>query len=411
MPFRRFVPICLISMAILLTPALGRAQNADPQALQQEIDRLKSQLAALQQQYDARLAALEARLGSGPAATVAQVEPPAGPLPATPDTGVGSGKVFNPDMSVISNFAGAAGKNPRSDLPSLSMSEVEAAFQAVVDPYARADVFLSISPGGVDVEEGYATFTSLPAGLLLKAGKMRAQFGKVNTMHTHVLPWTDRPLVSQNLLGGEEGLSDAGLSVSKLIPNSFMFVDATGEVYAGKSAVFQSDARSRLNYVGRLRGYRDLTEGTNLDIGMSYAHGPSGDFPALDKQLTGVDATFRYRPLRRAIYKQFIGRTELIWSRQDMPTGSQERAFGLYGSADYQFAQRWFVGVRGDRSERVLNSALRDTGGSLALTFRPSEFSLVRGQYRRTRYAEAMTANELLFQINFAIGAHGAHPF
>ena len=97
--------------------------------------------------------------------------------------------------------------------------------------------------------------------------------------------------------------------------------------------------------------------------------------------------------------------------RQNMPTGSQMRAFGLYGSADYQFARRWFVGVRGDRSERVLDRTLRDTGGSLALTFRPSEFSLVRGQYRRTQYAEAITANELLFQINFAIGAHGAHTF
>lgn len=407
----RFVSLCLITLAMLLTPALGRAQNPDPQALQQEIDRLKGQLAALQQQYDARLAALEARIESGPASAMAQVEPSPGPLPATPSAGVGNGKVFNPDMSVIANFAGAAGKNPLSDQPSLSLSEVEAAFQAVVDPYARADFFLSVSPEGIDVEEGYATFTSLPAGLLLKAGKMRAQFGKVNTMHTHILPWADRPLVSQNLLGGEEGLSDAGLSVSKLIPNGFMFIDATGEVYRGDSAVFQSDARSRLNYLGRLRGYRDLTEGTNLDIGLSYAHGPSGDFPVLDKQLTGLDATFRYRPLRRALYKQFVGRTELIWSRQNMPTGSQMRAFGLYGSADYQFARRWFVGVRGDRSERVLDRTLRDTGGSLALTFRPSEFSLVRGQYRRTQYAEAITANELLFQINFAIGAHGAHTF
>jgi hypothetical protein len=35
----------------------------------------------------------------------------------------------------------------------------------------------------------------------------------------------------------------------------------------------------------------------------------------------------------------------------------------------------------------------------------------VRGQFRRTRYAEGVTANELLFQFQFSIGAHGAHPF
>ena len=45
------------------------------------------------------------------------------------------------------------------------------------------------------------------------------------------------------------------------------------------------------------------------------------------------------------------------------------------------------------------------------LTYWPSEFSQVRGQYRRTAYADGPTANELLFQLQFAIGAHGAHPF
>ena len=35
----------------------------------------------------------------------------------------------------------------------------------------------------------------------------------------------------------------------------------------------------------------------------------------------------------------------------------------------------------------------------------------MRGQYRRTHYAEGATANEFLFQFLFSIGAHGAHPF
>ena len=48
---------------------------------------------------------------------------------------------------------------------------------------------------------------------------MHAAFGKVNQMHSHVLPWTDRPLVTANLVGGEEGITDAGISVSRLIPN------------------------------------------------------------------------------------------------------------------------------------------------------------------------------------------------
>jgi hypothetical protein len=45
------------------------------------------------------------------------------------------------------------------------------------------------------------------------------------------------------------------------------------------------------------------------------------------------------------------------------------------------------------------------------LTFRPSEFSQVRSQYRRTKYGEGPTANELLFQFQFSIGTHGAHVY
>ena len=51
------------------------------------------------------------------------------------------------------------------------MHEAEATFQAVVDPYARADFFLSFSPEGVEIEEGFLTFTTLPGGLLAKVGK------------------------------------------------------------------------------------------------------------------------------------------------------------------------------------------------------------------------------------------------
>jgi hypothetical protein len=52
--------------------------------------------------------------------------------------------------------------------------------QATVDPYARADFFLSFGRDpetgkyGVEVEEGYLTTLSLPARLQLKAGRFRS---------------------------------------------------------------------------------------------------------------------------------------------------------------------------------------------------------------------------------------------
>jgi hypothetical protein len=410
----------VLAGALVLGPSSAFAQET-PQALRQEIDQLRKDFEALKQQYGERLTTLEAKLAAAegtpavatasPVPAAAPAPPPVEAAPSTSGSAVSNSKVFNPDMSVIANFVGVAGKNPASDQPSMQLSEVEVALQAVVDPYARADFYLSAGQNGLDIEEGFITFTSLPADLLLKVGKMRAQFGKVNTLHTHSMPTADRPLVSENLVGGEEGLSDSGFSLSKLVANPFMFIEATGEVFRGHSNVFQSAERSKLNYVGRLRGYRDLTEGTNIDLGTSVAFGPTDIGPGLNKRLIGIDATFRYRPLRRAIYKRFQARTELIWSRQDVPSAVNEKAFGYYGLGEYQFARQWYVGGRYDRSQRGLDASLQDDGGSFFLTYWPSEFTQLRGQYRRTNYSEGVKANEFLFQANFAIGAHGAHVF
>lgn len=336
--------------------------------------------------------------------------PQATPTPTPTPAPSARTNVFNPDTSVIANFVGAFGRNGGPER-SFQLTEAEVAMSAVVDPYARADFFLAASSEGLEVEEGYITFTSLPKNFLLKVGKMRAQFGKVNTLHTHAMPTADRPLVTLNLVGGEEGISDSGASLSKLFDNPLLFLEATAEVYSGDSEVFQSDSRSRLNYVGRLRAYRDITESTNLDIGGSVAWGPTDTVgPDTNRRLIGVDATFRYRPLRRAIYSRFNARTELVWSRQDLLDEPAATGFGMYALAEYQFARRWYLGARWDRSDRALE-ALRDTGGSAFLTFWPSEFTQIRGQYRHTRYGEGRRANEFLIQLNFGIGAHGAHVF
>jgi hypothetical protein len=414
--------------AALLVAAPAAAQ--DPQAaLRAQIEQLRQQLEALQ----AKVAALEAAGANPPAspapgqpAGVAPAQPPAGGGVAVPAGAAGAGgpagslpvygsssamsKIFNPDMAVIGNFIGAAGKNPIAPIPALRLNEAEMSFQAIVDPYARADFFLAASPEGLEVEEGFLTFPTLPGGVLMKVGKMKAQFGKVNTMHSHTLPWVDVPLPLQNLLGGDEGLNDSGISVSKLILNPVMFLEATGEVYNGDNDVFKSYKRSDLNYLGRLRGYRDVTEGVNLDVGTSFVYGHNDASPDSKTRIFGVDATIRYRPLRRAIYKRFMGRTELFWSRREQPI-LNANSFGAYVSGDYQFAQRWFAGARYDFSDRATDATLRDKSGSLLVTYWPSEFSQIRAQYRNTLYAEGPRTNELLFQFLFSIGAHGAHVF
>jgi len=341
--------------------------------------------------------------------------------------GGAASKALNPDISVIGDFIGSAGHNPINPTPSFQMHESEVGLQAIIDPYARGDFFISFGEEGVNLEEGFITFTALPASFVVKGGKMRAAFGKVNTQHNHVLPWVDRPLVTQNLVGGEDGINDAGFSVQRIIPApANWFLEGTAQVFRGDSAdVFRAQVKNDVSAVGHLRAYRDLSESTNLDLGASYSRGHNLFGTDFITHLYGVDATLRWKPLQRAIYHSFVARSEFIWRQQNQPdltacavvscplfvrTGFQS-AFGFYTSADYQFARRWFVGGRIDLSDRPFDASLTDKGGSLVLTYWPSEFAQVRGQYRFTRYAENFDAHEAFIQLQFSLGAHGAHPF
>lgn len=409
---------------------------SDVTALQQQIKELEERVIALEGQVRVLKGAQQATAPSAPGAgeapatqeapsAPAQIATQTGPVGQAPSyggAGAAAAKVLNPDISVIGDFIGAAGGNaataiaPQQPFPGLEMHESEIGLQAIIDPYARGDFFLSFGEEGVNLEEGYITFTALPKGFIARAGKMRSAFGKVNTMHNHTMPWVDRPLVTSNLTGGEDGINDAGVSIQRIIPvPKGIFLEATGQVFRGDSgeglqSVFKSWQRSDVSTVAHLRSYKDISESTNVDIGLSYARGHNGSGPSFLSNLYGVDATVRWKPLRRSIYRSFVGRGELIWSQRQQSPFTQ-RAFGMYVSGDYQLGRRWFLGGRFDRSGRSQFANLTDKGGAVTVTYWPSEFSQIRGEYRYTDYAEHVKANELLMQLIFSLGAHGAHPF
>jgi hypothetical protein len=394
--------------------------------LEDRVIALEGQVRLLKSQQSAA-PSVPVREGAAPAPAATPPQSAAGPSPVPPTgpastpsaqtislggAGGSAAKALNPDISVIGDFIGVAGRNPVQPSPSLQMHESEVGFQAILDPYARGDFFLSFGEDGVNLEEGYITFTALPGGFVARAGKMRSAFGKVNTLHNHVLPWVDRPLVSNHLVGGEDGINDAGFSIQRILPAPRgIFLEATGQVLRGDSGeVFKASRKSDVSEVAHLRGYGDISESTNLDLGFSYAHGHNDLGSSFLTQLYGMDATLRWKPLRRSIYHSFVLRSEFIWSqRQQLPV--EQRSFGFYASADYQLGRRWFLGGRYDRSGRDRAANATDEGGSLVLTYWPSEFSQVRGQYRLTRYAGGTNAHELLVQLMFSLGAHGAHPF
>ncbi len=179
-----------------LPPSAGSVTaqgEARMSALEEQVRSLVDEVAALRGELktlrDAKAA--EPRTGSRVLLTSARIEPgmlpisvpatvaqpsglepnPALPIPQVAQTQTYGGatsnaKLLNPDISLIGDFIGTAGRNTISPSRSLELHESEVGMQAIIDPYARADAFISFGETGVNVEEGYVTFTSLPAGLL-----------------------------------------------------------------------------------------------------------------------------------------------------------------------------------------------------------------------------------------------------
>jgi hypothetical protein len=417
-------------------PATVATPAAAPSASPEEIAALRQQIEALRREYEGRLQALEQRLeqlagAAAPAAPTTPAPVPAPPVPPVPEAPAvpapaaapGEAPVaaapsqtsnyFNPSVSVIGNFLAAGGQNRVSPPPNAELRESEVSLQAIVDPYARADFFFSIGEHSIDVEEGFITFTSLPQQLLAKVGRMRVTFGSINPLHLHVLPWPDEPLAVVNLLGGEDGWIGTGASLARLLPlPGDTFSELTAQVFRGESPnLFAAPTRGALAYNGHYRVFRDLTEALNLNLGLSYAYGPNGTTFRAKTRLQGIDVTLRYKPLVTGLYHSLVVRGEVMRSDRQQPGGDQ-RALGWFAAADYQLARRWFVGGRIEAADRAADARHTDTGRALILTFWPSEFSQLRAELRRRHYSlEEQAATEVLFQLQFAIGAHGAHPF
>ncbi|MFA6028638.1 MAG: hypothetical protein WC969_02160 [Elusimicrobiota bacterium] len=337
-----------------------------------------------------------------------------------------TGSAFNPDISVIGQFLGAAGNGSKEPRP-FNLKEAEIGLQSVVDPYARADFFLSANPEGLEVEEGYLTWLTLPWGLQARAGKFRMEFGKFNRTHPGETPFADRPLAAAAFLG-DEGLSEAGGHVSWLVPNPLdLFLQLDAQVANGpaadRSPAFAEGRKRDLLYLTHASLYADLTRAQNVAAGLSYAHGPDGatfdsvsqSSHALGTDLFGVDFTYRWRePSDKD--RSLTWQTEYYWANREAvdPADAARKQdacpWGVFTYADWQFARRWHAGARYDYTKLVSNTQRRR--GELAfLTFTPTEFSLLSLQGKHVLNEFDQHEWTMFFKLTFNIGPHGAHPF
>lgn len=353
----------------------------------------------------------------------------AGPLGAQTQSpsSLQASNLLNPNVSVIGWFQGEAGhkesEEGEEEPSAFQFKEAEVAFQSVVDPYARADIFVAVEgEGAVELEEAYLTWFSLPHDLSLKAGKFKANFGKFNRIHRPETAFADRPLVQEKYFG-EEGLASTGGSLSWHLPNPWLLINLDAEALAMPEAeevpAFGRAQRKDLLYLGRLSGYYDLSEAANITLGGNYAYGTAGqEFDAVNNssdtlrsQLSGIDLTFRWKNPRRAIYRSVFWQTEVLWNKREMTSLSSITSLGLFSHLEYQFARRWRVGGRYDWSESPTDNSGHDQDGLLYLTFTPSEFSLISLQGKGVKRSDGAKESLGFLKVTFNIGPHGTHPF
>jgi len=344
-----------------------------------------------------------------------QMSPPESPAPPVTQAASRSAPSTNPNMSVIGDFR-ASYQSPARRHIDAEFHEAEIALQSVVDPYARADFFLSIARDtagkfGLDLEEGYLTSLDLPVGLQLKAGKFRSSFGKVNNIHPHALPFISMPNVLAHYLG-EDGLNDEGLSLSWLIPNPLNFYqELTFEATRGPDdnpSFVRSDV-DRYLYLSHLKNFWDLTDNATLELGLTAAGGQNDSTFA--SVLGGIDLTYKWKPLQFNTYQSLVLQAEAIWSNKRLSGTETINSWGMYALATYQIGKRWFLTGRFDYSNLPDNSAFAERAYSCVLGWYATEFQKIELEYKTTTSNVLATTNQVVLRSVFVIGAHGAHAY
>jgi len=438
----RLLPVAAL---LVLAPIAARADETQAiRELRKEVEELRDtvrdlrdQLQQLKGQLPAPAAKTEEEKRLEAEIRAAMPQPTPGQHAATaaqsvgqPAVGTGVGKsssILNLDISFNGDFTFLGTNNRQLNKANrFSFREAEVGFQAPIDPYARADAFITFGEGeNPGVEEGYATFLALPYNLQARVGKFRVSFGKNNLLHRHALSQADRPLAEVANFG-DEGLSGTGAGVSYLVPNPWdQYLLLTGEVVNGlgkelegaQGVPLENPAPGRslgdFVYVGHAQSFFDLNADNNIELGASIlANEPRSD---MEIRVYGVDLTYRWRPLGQAGYRQFLWRSEGYFTHEDTrvagPSVFDTEGFYTYG--EYRLTQSLWVGNRIDWTDIPGTSGKKEWGVFPYFTFSPVEFGYARVgyEYVRSDQLEDKDSHRVWLQYNFSIGPHAAHAF
>ena len=322
---------------------------------------------------------------------------------------------FNPDIGVIGDFQGSYISKGNKNFNAY-LNETELSLQATVDPYARADFFLSFARDpetgkyGVEVEEGYLTTLSLPAQLQLKVGKFREAVGRINPTHPHALPFIDLPNAYVNYFG-EEGLNDEGASLSWLIPNKKFYQEIVFQVTSGlsESPSFYRGDNNHLIYLGHLKNFFTLSDNATLELGLTGITGPNDS--SRTTSIAAADLTYKWKPVQMNTYRSVTWQSEFYYGHANLMENLSINSFGLYSFLQYQLAKRWFLTGRYDYAQKPYDKNIVEQAYSLTGGWYATEFSKIELEGKTTDDNVAKRFYQAWLRWIFVIGAHGAHQY
>jgi hypothetical protein len=318
--------------------------------------------------------------------------------------------------------------------------EIELSFFGQVDPYARAEVRIEAAEEfedgdralEVSLAEAHLTLLTLPLDTQLKLGKMRSRFGLLNEHHQHDLPQVDRPNVLVRFFG-EEQLVETGGELVWVAPLPVYLQAIVGLFDGDNDVAFGAATLKRPLLTGRLRTFFELGDLGAIQLGASVA---TGDTDELHRNTVwGADAKWKLIPAGwRHPFLTLAGELLFASRKADVPgedldgdgvadtpdTTRRLDRWGWYAYAEVQPWKRWIGGLRFDWTESPTAHG-HEWAVEPYVSFMPSEFLRFRLAYKRTERSDrdlvggadgsGRTADELLFQATFLLGAHPAHPF
>ena len=321
----------------------------------------------------------------------------------------------NPDIGVVADFRTSYLSRGKKNLDAY-LNETELSLQSVVDPYIRADFFLSLSRDpvthkyGMEVEEGYLTTLTLPARLQLKVGKFREAVGRINPVHPHALPFIDLPAAYVNYFG-EEGLNDEGASLSWLAPTKSFYQEFIFQATSGtsESPVFSRGENNRFVYLGHVKNFFTLSDNATLELGLTGITGPNDS--SKNTNIAAVDLTYKWKPVKMNTYKSLTWQSEIFYSNARYTAGNAHNSFGLYSFIEDQVAKRWFVTGRYDYAQRPYDKSIVEQAYSLTAGWYATEFQKIEIEGKHTSINVEPDYNQAWLRWIFVIGAHGAHQY